>query len=122
MTATSNRLVVKRTEQVVIAILPRIDSAVAELNDVQVELLQLLDSHDFNDLVLDFQNVTRIGAALRNILVLLYSRLRDRGGHLAVCHLESPLRDHLQQLRLHRVFLVCDDLDEALDKLPASGG
>ncbi len=76
---------------------------------------QLEDETRF--VVFDFSEVTMLTSAGIGILVRLYTRLKDRGGGLAVFGCSGKIREIFTIVMLTDVLKVCDTEAEALQTL-----
>jgi anti-anti-sigma regulatory factor len=72
------------------------------------ELNLFLNTSDCRRLVLDFGSVDRVCSELLSVLIVVHKKLLERGGRLALCSLNTGLREIIATLRLDQVFVILE--------------
>ena len=67
-------------------------------------------------LIVDAHQVDFAGTALISLLVELHIKAHRRGKGCFLCSVPPFVRDVIEKCRLDRVFAICRDRDEALEK------
>lgn len=65
-------------------------------------------------LIVDFTRIDYCGSTGLGVLTLLYKKVRERGGEMAICNLSPNEREVLRVTGLDRLWHVCKDVDESL--------
>ena len=73
------------------------------------------------NLVVDFQDVTRLDSAGIGMLVAKYMTVRRRGGAIKLLHLTERIAHLMEITRLSSVFEVFEDADEAVRSFGTAG-
>ncbi len=82
--------------------------------DLKEQMLQLFDEGKCN-LVIDLSSVRFIDSSGLGALVSGFKNASAREGSLKLCCLQPQVRSMFELTRLHRVFEIFANLDEALD-------
>ena len=64
--------------------------------------------------VLDMSSAEYIDSAGLNLLLHLWREVKDSGGDIKLCGLQSRVRMLIQLVRMHRIFEVFNTTDEAM--------
>ncbi len=83
---------------------------ITELHD---ELLQYIEHHQPQKLLVDFAMVTQCSSAVINSMLMARKRLLNRGAVMRLCSMHKPVREAFRVLRLDGT------LFEIYDSLPA---
>jgi anti-anti-sigma factor len=86
-----------------------------ELNRVLDDLLQSGARH----MVVDLQRSHYFGTAMLGGIVRLWKRVCTHGGHMALCNVDDDLLNVLRFTKLHMVWPIYGDRQEALDAVHA---
>jgi len=84
------------------------------LDQVSAFLLELTAEEEMTRLVIDLSQTSFFGSALLAIIFRVWSRIKARNGHFALCGLQDYCRDVLRTTRLDTVWAVFDTREEAL--------
>jgi len=82
--------------------------------DLKEQMLQLFDDGKCN-LVIDLTAVRFVDSSGLGALVSGFKNASAREGSLKLCSLQPQVRSMFELTRLHRVFEIFTDVDEALD-------
>ncbi len=86
-------------------------------DDVQREfsaLRERIESGAVKNIVVDFSHLDYFGSSMLEGLRVLWKRLREHDGRLAVCRLSAVGKEILQLARFDRLFTVAETVDEAV--------
>jgi len=83
-------------------------------------LVPYVESHPGCKVIIDFSNVEYIASHTIGTLVGLLKRVNAAKGGLRICSLRKTMQEVFGILLLHRVFEICEDVDEALESLEAA--
>ncbi|MDF3128258.1 STAS domain-containing protein [Kiritimatiellaeota bacterium B1221] len=64
--------------------------------------------------IVDLQQTTAIDSAGLGLLIAMYKQIQAQGGELVLCSMNKKVRMVFQLTRVHQIFSIYDDLDEAL--------
>lgn len=64
--------------------------------------------------VLNLDSVEKVSTMMLSKLVALHTKMRAAGGRLVLCGVDRELRNVLKAFRLHQLFLICAEEQEAL--------
>jgi anti-sigma B factor antagonist len=77
-------------------------------------LMRLVENSREQRIVLNFSSVEKVSTMMLSKLVALHTKLRASGGRMVLCGVDSELRSVLKAFRLHHLFLICTEEEEAL--------
>ncbi|MBI3619450.1 STAS domain-containing protein [Candidatus Peregrinibacteria bacterium] len=80
-------------------------------------LFSLLDEHGRKKLVLNFGNVEYVASAMLMKLITLQRKVHGASGKLVLCNIDSQIHNAFEITKLDKFFVICDDEQEALQKL-----
>lgn len=66
---------------------------------------------------IDLGEIPYFGSTVLEWMVLIWKRIRARGGRLAICHCSDIGRDILKAARFDTLWKICDDRAEAMATL-----
>jgi anti-sigma B factor antagonist len=78
------------------------------------QLFDLADRSERCRLVIDFGPVERVTSTLFGKLIALHKKIQADGGRLVLCSIKPKLFEIFEILRLHSLFSICADEQEAL--------
>ncbi len=99
----------------------------AELTDGETvqaigqRMARLVDNLGPHRFVVDLGSVHRMGSAMLGKLIAFHKKVKQAGGRLALCSLTPDLYRKFQHTRLHTVFRICPNEEEALQGFGAEG-
>jgi anti-anti-sigma factor len=64
--------------------------------------------------VFNFEQIDYFGSTMLEAMLVLWKRIVDSGGRMAVCNASPTIRDILRVSRFETLWPVCDTLDSAL--------
>jgi anti-anti-sigma factor len=82
-------------------------------------LLVQLQKPDLRHVVVDFQHVAYFGTAMLEVLLLLWRRIRDRSGKLAICNASQMEQEVLRISSFDTIWPICRSRKEALESVTA---
>ncbi len=77
-------------------------------------LMSLVESSQGQRIVLNLSSVERVSTMMLSKFVALHTKLRATGGRMVLCGVDDELRSVLKAFRLHHLFLICAEEEEAL--------
>lgn len=90
---------------------------ITELHD---ELLQYIEHHHPQKLLVDFAMVTHCSSAVINSMLLARKRLMSHDGVVRLCSMHKPVREAFRILRLDgTLFEISESLTDGLDAFAA---
>lgn len=92
----------------------RLDAKAA--NDIKEKMYALEFGKD-GKVLLNLSGVSFIDSSGLGLVVSTFRRLREQGGDLVLCGLTPPVRTIFELTRLHRVFDIYEDEQQALAAL-----
>jgi len=98
----------------IISLTGRLDAAVAP--EVREEINRVVDDGPGN-LLLDLSGVTFVDSSGLSVLVLALKSANAKGGKAALFKVNPTVRSLLELTRLHRVFEIFDDEEQACASL-----
>jgi anti-sigma B factor antagonist len=113
--STTHPLILKRVAGITVA---DISSSKIGL-DVRDALLELAGNEAGQKIILNFQNVQILSSAPIGTLVKLRNQVDAAGGCLALCRLNTDIREILQLTRVEELFTIFETEQEAIDSLDA---
>lgn len=101
----------------VLVVTPNAD--LRELDYQQIEqagrkVLQTLAKNEARSVVIDFHRTDYYGSTALAFFLSVWRAVRNRGGHLAFCHVSEHEMQVLTLMRLDTLWSVCDTREEAL--------
>jgi len=81
------------------------------------EVLRLLESDSIQNVVMDFHRTDMFGSTALGFFVVLWKRVRVRGGRLTFCGLSDHEREILQVTKLDKLWPLCASREEALRRI-----
>lgn len=81
---------------------------------LQTAMIRLLDNEE-RHIIVDLSNVEVINSSGIGVLILLWDRLSEMGGHLILAGCCALLRELFERMRLDLIFHTADSVEEALD-------
>jgi stage II sporulation protein AA (anti-sigma F factor antagonist) len=79
------------------------------------ELVAQAESGQVRHVVFDFERVGYFGSTMLEAMLVLWKRIVDSGGRMAVCNASPTVRDILRISRFDTLWPVCDTLAAALE-------
>lgn len=79
------------------------------------ELLSLVDRDEFENVVINFENVSFFSSAAINKLILLEKRVKGQGGQIRLSNLRPEVRDLFSYTNLDSMFQIKDEEAEAVE-------
>jgi anti-sigma B factor antagonist len=74
------------------------------IKELEKELMLVVEEAKRQDMMLDFCNVKFMTSAFLGLLVKVYKRVRERGGHLMLRHINPRIYKVFEITQLDRVF------------------
>lgn len=68
-------------------------------------------------IVLDFSSVAHMSSSALGVLITAHKRIREKGGQLRLCNIESAIYEVFVITRLNEIFTICDSREEAMKSL-----
>lgn len=78
------------------------------------ELDALIDQHDMDRIILNFENVSYMSSAVMGKLVSLLKRVQAAGGELKLCSIEDSIYEIFEIMRFDKMFDIYKSEDEAV--------
>ncbi|MEZ6060237.1 MAG: STAS domain-containing protein [Planctomycetaceae bacterium] len=72
----------------------------SDIRDAYNDAYRLIDSSDYDHLLIDFSELDHFGSTFVGILIRLAKKVRLNGGEAALCNLNDNLREMLKTLML----------------------
>lgn len=94
------------------------------IQEIRREIEEQLTRQKVTKLIVDFRNVTLAGSATLGMLIRLKSRCAVHTCRLAVCALQTPVRETFRITQLDKIFEIYDDAEAgiaALQSAPSEG-
>lgn len=88
----------------------------ANIDRIGQELFGLVDEDGRTQIVLDFSLVEYLSSAALGKLITMHKKVSAAGGKCALCNIQKDILDVFKITQLHKVLLLCDDLDDALSR------
>ncbi|MEZ6133098.1 MAG: STAS domain-containing protein [Planctomycetaceae bacterium] len=88
----------------------------ANIDKIGQELFGLVDQDGRTQIVLDFSLVEYLSSAALGKLITMHKKVTAAKGKCALCNIQKDILDVFKITQLHKVLLLCDDLDDALSK------
>lgn len=90
-----------------------------EVNISQIgeQLASLVAQADHPKILLDFTNVQYMSSSALGMLITLHKRVREKGGQLRLCNIQSAIYEVFVITRLSEIFQICPSRAEALTSL-----
>jgi len=88
----------------------------ANIDKIGQELFGLVDQDGRTSIVLDFSLVEYLSSAALGKLITMHKKVTAAKGKCALCNIQKDILDVFKITQLHKVLLLCDDLDDALSK------
>ena len=88
--------------------------------DIHAELLGLLnqlEQAEVKHVVIDLKKATYFGSSMLGAMIALWSRIRPRGGKMAVCNVSQTGLEILQVSKFDTLWPVCASREDALEKV-----
>jgi anti-anti-sigma factor len=76
-----------------------------------------LSNHAIEHVTIDLSEVPYFGSTVLEWMVLIWKRIRARGGRLVVCHCSDIGHDILRAARFDTLWTICDDRAGAMATL-----
>lgn len=95
---------------------PRISEG-PTLDAVQAKLAELTTADPAGKILIDFRQVELMSSATLAVLVRFYRDLVERGGRIALCGLQQPVRKTFELTRLDQLFRIEPDIPAGLARL-----
>lgn len=93
---------------------PRITDQ-AYINSLGDELINVLNSAQPPDLLIDMNDVEFLSSAVLGKLIRMLKRTRETNGRLRLCSIRPSIFEVFEITQLHKVFEIYPDSDEALN-------
>ncbi len=77
------------------------------------DMLSVLDQ-DFNELVVNLENVAVMNSAGLGVLIMAQDTVKKRGGKIKLTNLQSLMQDIFARMRLDTLFEIFDNAEDAL--------
>jgi anti-anti-sigma factor len=84
---------------------------------IGVRMSRLADSLSHHRFVVDFGSVSRMSSAMLGKLIAFHKKVKQAGGQVTLCSLAPDLYLKFQNTRLHTIFRICPNEQEALQDL-----
>jgi anti-sigma B factor antagonist len=84
--------------------------------ELREALLGSLNKHKPNKVILNLGQVPYMDSSAVAVLVEALQKMRKAGGKICLTHLQPRVKGLLEIARLHTIFVLCDDEQEALTK------
>ena len=84
------------------------------------ELTDLVDQYNFQQIVINFENVTYLTSAALGKFIFLHRRLHRKEGRMVVCGLNEPVETVVRTARLHEYFEIVPDVSSARMRLSST--
>lgn len=78
------------------------------------ELDSLVSDHEFEKIVLNFQNIHYMSSAVMGKLVGLQKSIQSEGGELRLCNISPSIYEIFEIMRFDDLFEICDTEDDAV--------
>lgn len=78
------------------------------------EILSRIDEGHVQHVVFDLEKIPYLGSAMIEAMLLIWKRIRDPGGRLAVCNASAIASEVLEFSNLLAIWLICPSREEAL--------
>ncbi len=88
----------------------------ANIDKIGQELFGLVDEDGRTKIILDFALVEYLSSAALGKLITMHKKVAAAGGTCALCNIQRDILDVFKITQLHRVLMLCGDLDDALGK------
>ena len=95
------------------------DRKILDEQNIQVigeQLFGLVDESGRKRLLLNFGNVEYMSSAALGKLITLNKKVQASGGKLVLCNIDPQIREVFEITKLDKLFLICGDEQEALQK------
>jgi anti-sigma B factor antagonist len=105
------------TKQNDVAVVSFVTSRILDQSNVQQlgeELDALIDQHDMDRIILNFENVSYMSSAVMGKLVSLLKRVQSAGGELKLCSIEDSIYEIFEIMRFDKMFDIYKSEDEAV--------
>jgi anti-sigma B factor antagonist len=88
----------------------------ANIDKIGQELFGLVEQDGRTQIVLDFSLVEYLSSAALGKLITMHKKVTAAGGKCALCNIQKDIMDVFKITQLHKVLMLCGDLDDALTK------
>ena len=95
-----------------------IDEKIEEQNIQAIgeELFHLVDELGRRNILLNLDNVEYLSSAALGKFITLNKKVQAAGGKLVLCNIDPQIREVFEITKLDKLFLICGDEQEALQK------
>lgn len=115
MAATDSRLTVTESDGVTIVTFN--DRNILEEANIQAigdEVTALIEQAAVPKILIDFTNVEHLSSAALGTLITINNRIRQKGGQLRLCNIDSQIYEVFIITKLNKLFQIYDDREQAL--------
>ena len=82
--------------------------------EIGEQLTTLVNQADVPRLILDFGSVRHLSSSALGMLITLHKRIREKGGLLRLCNIQSAINEIFEITRLSEVFEIVESREAAL--------
>jgi len=81
------------------------------------DILKLVEAQASPKMLLDFSGVQHLSSAALGVLITVNSKVKARGGKLALCQIAKPIFEVFRITKLDKLFQVHDSAEDAAKSL-----
>jgi len=93
---------------------PRITN-VNDIRQIGDVLFKVLEDHDADQVILDFERVNYFPSAMLGKLAAIRNKVSGLGGSLKLANLQGPVKQIFEMTQLEKIFAIFPDVDSALE-------
>ena len=76
---------------------------------------QVVDNPEVRNVLLDLTNASYFGSEVLEWMVVLWKRVKEKGGSMALCHVATSAREILTIARFDTIWPIHDNREDGLD-------
>lgn len=91
-----------------------------DIQELQESVMSVIEQAERINLVLDFCHVRFLSSAVLGLLIRISKKIYERDGELRLCNINPKIHEIFKITRLTKIFDIHQDLESAVDSLPAA--
>ncbi len=111
---------VENQQNVIVAEIPVKELDAGNSGDLKVAMAKILESS--SKLVIDFQRMQFIDSSGLGAILSFLRQVSAKGGDLKLCGMTKQVRAAFELVRMHRIFDIFEDREEAVRAFGVTGG